>query len=156
MATESTALAQGTPRPGAAGYETRDVNVRVIFGIVAGLICCGIIIHFALAAMQRLLLHTPAPTDAWNPVRVTARKPPSPRLQVSARLDLEQFRAWEEQQLTTYGWVNSTAGIVRVPIESAIDLVLQKGLPVRTNQTNGLGPSTLELIHERSQHRQPE
>ncbi len=31
--------------------------------------------------------------------------------------------------LTTYGWVDKEKGIVRVPIDSAIALVLRRGFP---------------------------
>ena len=41
------------------------------------------------------------------------------------------MRAAEEQVLTTYGWVDQQKGVVRVPIDRAIDLLAQKGLPSR-------------------------
>jgi hypothetical protein len=67
-------------------------------------------------------------------------------LQVSAPLDLAQFRAREDEELTNYDWINRTAGIVRVPIERAMELVLQKGLP---GGTNGAGISPAQLIEKR-------
>jgi hypothetical protein len=129
-----------------------------IFGIVAGMICCGIAIQIVLSGMLTHLLRSPAPTDSWNPVRPVqpAKQPPFPRLQVSPRVQLNQFRARENQELTNYGWVNRTTGIVRVPIERAIDLVLQKGLPTRTNLSSGKGPSAAQLVEQRSSQRKPE
>jgi hypothetical protein len=61
----------------------------------------------------------------------TARVPPEPRLQTSPREDLRALRAREEQMLSTYGWVDKPTGVVRIPIDEAIKLTVQRGLPVR-------------------------
>lgn len=44
---------------------------------------------------------------------------------------LKQLRATENAVLTTYGWVDRDNGIVRIPIDRAMDLILQRGLPTR-------------------------
>ena len=59
------------------------------------------------------------------------RLPPEPRLQAYPEADLIEFQAREEKQLTTYGWVDEDAGVARVPIDRAIDMLLERG---------GLGP----------------
>ena len=55
--------------------------------------------------------------------------PPEPRLQTNPREDLRELRDAEQDTLTTYGWVDRNAGIVRIPIDEAITLTLQRGLP---------------------------
>jgi hypothetical protein len=50
--------------------------------------------------------------------------PAGPRLQVNPDRDIERLRAAEQEHLTTYGWVDSNAGIVRIPIERAIQMTL--------------------------------
>jgi hypothetical protein len=55
--------------------------------------------------------------------------PPAPRLQVTTAVDIEQLRQREEQALTTYGWVDKNAGVVRIPVSRAIDLIVERGLP---------------------------
>jgi len=57
--------------------------------------------------------------------------PPEPRLQVSAPKDLEQYKAAQGEILNSYGWVDQKAGVVRIPIDRAMDILVQKGLPVR-------------------------
>ncbi|HTL18300.1 MAG TPA: hypothetical protein VL793_13775 [Patescibacteria group bacterium] len=152
MAIESGIRPQGVQQPGTRGYETRDANISWIFGIVAFLIVCGIIIHFALIGLLGHLKATHNPTDAWRPSQKVARPEQQsfPRLQVSPRLDLKTFRAGEDEQLTNYGWINRSSGIVRVPIEHAMELVLSKGLPVRTNNQDVKGLSPEQLIRQRS------
>ncbi len=62
--------------------------------------------------------------------------PPEPRIQYAPRLDLQTLRAQEDAILHTYGWVDRSGGVVRLPIDRAMDLIAQRGLPART----GTGP----------------
>jgi hypothetical protein len=54
-----------------------------------------------------------------------------PVLLVDEPLVLEQFRAREEALLHSYGWANQAAQTVRVPIDRAKDLLLERGIAVR-------------------------
>src|SRR3989442_5282615 len=69
------------------------------------------------------------------------RLPPGPRLQSSPVLDMEQLRAREDSVLTSYGWVDRQAGIGRIPIDRAVELLLEKGLPA---------PPPAEAPHEKT------
>jgi hypothetical protein len=59
------------------------------------------------------------------------RLPPEPRLQTEPREDLRNLRESEERTLTTYGWVDRNAGVVRIPIDRAMTLTVERGLPSR-------------------------
>ena len=59
------------------------------------------------------------------------RLPPEPRLQTNPRADLADLRAQEENVLETYGWIDKNASVVRIPIEEAMKLTVQRGLPAR-------------------------
>ncbi len=142
-------------------HERRDANAAWIFGMVGFLLVFGISIHFILAGMLKSLNGTAGPSDLWRPSQPPqeARKQGGafPVLQVSAPADLKHFRAREEESLNTYGWIDRTSGVVRVPIERAMELVLQEGLPTRTgSNADRSGPSTYQLIQQRPDHRQRE
>ncbi len=47
----------------------------------------------------------------------------------------------EEKTLYSYGWVDET-GTVRIPIERAMDLIVQRGLPVRPQGAGSQAAST--------------
>ena len=81
-----------------------------------------------------------------------------PMLQVSPPLDLQAFRTREGAKLHNYGWINRTSGIVRIPIEEAIEAVLREGLPTRnnTNENSHAGPSSYQLMRQRLDHREQE
>jgi hypothetical protein len=60
---------------------------------------------------------------------------PAPQLETDERTQLNNVRLNEEQILSTYGYVDQQAGIVRIPIERAMDLIAQRGLSVRNQET---------------------
>lgn len=57
--------------------------------------------------------------------------PLSPQLQVHPHQDLQNYCAVQQREVTTYGWVDQQGGVIRVPIDRAMDMVLARGLPAR-------------------------
>jgi hypothetical protein len=57
---------------------------------------------------------------------------PAPQLEINERTELNDIRLREEDTLSTYGWVDQKSGAVRIPIERAMDLLVERGLPVRS------------------------
>jgi hypothetical protein len=60
--------------------------------------------------------------------------PPEPagaRLQVDPEADMQLFRNTETLRLESYGWIDEEAGIVHLPIEEAMRLTVERGLPAR-------------------------
>lgn len=95
----------------------------------------------------------PAPAgSAMGPAEVSfSTRYPGPNLQINPSADLATHRAREEEELTTYGWVDRDAGVVRIPIARAMERLIQRGLPARSaNAPPPTGPSSLELMHQRS------
>lgn len=119
--------AGGAPAP---GYETRDANTTAV---LAFLVFLFVVLAATLFVTWRLFRHfdvaetEPAPASSFSGVR---QLPAAPELQVHSREDLLETQAKQRQELETYSWEDRDAGIVRIPIDRAIDLLLQKGLPV--------------------------
>jgi len=115
-------------------HETGDVNVIAVtrFGIALVLLC---VLAFALLlGLYRYFMSREAAEQP--PVRpgVTlpaTRVPPEPRLQTTPVADLRAVHAAEDQILEGYAWVDPDQGIVRIPIDKAIDLLARQGLPAR-------------------------
>lgn len=115
-------------------HEASDVNVRAILGFGAGLLVAAVLIHFMVWLLFLYFSGREATRDAAGyPLAAgqAARVPPEPRLQTTPREDLRALRAREEEILNSYGWVDKTTGVVRIPIEEAMKLTLQRGLPAR-------------------------
>ena len=152
---------QNRKRRAGAGYEKRDANAAWIFGIVAFLLISGLLMHFVLAGVMERLEKTSYPADAWRGTRhsteATVQAKAVPHLQIMPTVDLQEFRARQEAELNSYGWINRTAGVVRIPIVRAMDLLLERGVPTRSGtNTAATGPSNYELQQQRPQSPQPE
>ncbi|MCX6549550.1 MAG: hypothetical protein NTY02_00840 [Acidobacteria bacterium] len=125
-------------------YETRDVKLRPLVVFTAGLTVIGIVTYLVIFLLFRLFSGQAARSDAQlapasgltQPARPGEEiLPPEPRIQVNAAADMKTLREQEEAILTTYGWVDRQAGVVRVPIDVAMKMVLAQGLPVRQPET---------------------
>ena len=58
--------------------------------------------------------------------RDPALRLPEPRLQLDEPADLRALREREAQHLNSYGWVDRASGTVHIPIERAMQLVLEE------------------------------
>lgn len=62
-----------------------------------------------------------------SPMYETNTVPPNPRLQVDERHDLNTFRHREDSLLSNSGAVDPSAGVSRIPIDSAIEIIARRG-----------------------------
>ncbi len=160
--TNNTAQPQGWPQPNPRGYEKSDLAAKWIFGFFAVFFAFGILIHFFIGWQLGSLRKGQPAIDQWTGPRRFASgsvRPPRnyPRLQLSPTADMEVFRAREEAELNGYGWVDKQAGVARIPITRAMDLLLEKGLPVRSDgHESKTGPSNLQLQQQRPSQAEPE
>jgi hypothetical protein len=118
----------------AVHHEESDVHVRAIFAYGAGLLAVLVLVTSLMWLLLVSLRGRTEPGEtAASPFAGEKRAlvPPEPRLQVNPREDLKQLRAAEDAVLNGYRWVDRNAGIVRIPIEEAMRLTLERGLPAR-------------------------
>lgn len=124
-----------TPPDVALGHETRDVSTRVVVVFAISLVVGAVLVHVAIWLVY---LYFGAQADRAYAVRQfplaavgAPPQPPAPRLQTQPREELKAMRAAEAQRLNGYGWVNPAAGVAHIPIDRAMQLTLQQGLPAR-------------------------
>lgn len=130
-------------------FERRDIGMGGVLWFLVGLAVAGVIITFAVNGFYHYLqARSDAEQAPVSPLVTNAPKDtrhlsadykdylkqnfPNPQLEIDERHQLDQIRMQEEETLATYGWVDQKAGIVRIPIERAMDLIAQRGLPVRS------------------------
>ena len=130
-------------------HEESDVNIRAILGFGLFLAVSGVIVHVTLWGAYRGMesyydRHQAPPNPMVQKFEQTAGKTapveqqelnrlvstfPQPRLQVDDARDMTVFRMTEDARLNHYVWVDKNAGRVSIPIERAIQLVAERGLP---------------------------
>jgi hypothetical protein len=130
---------------GNGGYERSDISSADVLYFLLGLLVAGVLSYFVVDGMYSYLdkrsaaeqapvnpLVTNAPTDTRHISKDYPQSTfPSPRLEEDERGQLNGIRLKEEQTLNTYDWIDQNAGTVRIPIDRAMDLIAQRGLPVR-------------------------
>jgi hypothetical protein len=136
------------PTPPGAGYEHTDANTRIIAHFLFWLGVAAIVVHLGMWGMFALLVDQRR--EVGEPefplaVGLDQRQPPEPRLQQFPLWEYQEFRRREEALLGGYGWVNEAAGTVRIPIEEAMRLLVERGLPV----TDGAADRPADLRERR-------
>ncbi len=110
-------------------HEKTDISVRAVFWF-GGIVAIGIVVTAVVIAwLQVDLEHA---HSSHNPLSRFSRRTlalPEPSLQTNPTWDMKAFRMAEDAHLNSFGWVDRKAGIVRVPVDRAMEAILQRGLP---------------------------
>ena len=141
----------GHSNPGHQGHDTEfereDLGTRGIFAFMIGLVVSGTIIYFIIVGMysfldkyERSQMTTASPlvTSTGSISRVVKQEEMekafkdngAPMLETNERGQFRDFLMNQESQLNSYGWVDEKAGVAHIPIERAMELTVQRGLPV--------------------------
>ena len=138
------------------GFEREDLGAKPVIGFIVSLVISGVLIYYVIWGIFHFL-------DAYDRKHQQVRTPliqvesntrdvrtqviqrfPEPRLEENERTELNGFRYGEEQELNSYGWVDKNAGVAHIPIEQAMQMIAQKGLPT-TPQTGVAPPAWVNL-----------
>jgi hypothetical protein len=109
------------------GHETKEVSVPFVFASLTALIIGAFLSALLAVGIFQFFKSTYHPDQSAK--QAVQQIPPEPRLQVHAPEDLRTFREREDHILSTYAIIDQKQGTVRVPIDRAIDMLGQKGLP---------------------------
>ena len=140
---------------GNGAYERRDIGAGGVLYFLLGLAVAGLIVYFIVEGLFVYLdkrseaQQTPVNPLVTNAPVDTRRIPkdypqgafPNPKLEEDERGQLNGIRLKEEQTLSTYDYIDKNAGTVRIPIDRAMDLIAQRGLPTRSQAAAGASPA---------------
>jgi len=129
------------------GYEREDLGSRGVFAFMIGLAIIGLVIYFIIVGMYTFLDNYERSQMATASPLVTSKGAMSrvvtqadmdkafkdngaPMLEVNERGQFRDYLMNQENQLNSYGWVDEKAGVAHIPIERAMELTVQRGLPV--------------------------
>jgi hypothetical protein len=120
------------PAAGGEAYD-RDLDVRGILWTAAylagGVVVICLLMWWLFLGLRRLETRAdPAPPPLAEE-RGPQPPPPGPRLQASPDQDMIDLRAGEDRTLHQPAWIDPKQGIVRLPIDLAMDVVARRGLP---------------------------
>ena len=144
-------------------YEHQDLSAQGIYAFLISLLVGGLIVYFVVWGMYRFMdarikEHEPAPNPLVQRIETDTRvvapdeikKFPEPRLEKNERVEINDFRLNEEQRLNSYGWVDEKAGVVHIPIDRAMKLLVQQGLPT-TPRAGTVPASEVNVVTQAAQ-----
>lgn len=132
------------PMHDTVSFERRDVKATTIYGYLITLAVAVVLSYlacvFVLRATNKIASQEDTPPP---PVRLEMGKdyreiPPEPRLQgipghgTDPQYDLRQKNQQDSEANEKFGWVDQNAGIAQIPVEDAMKLIAEKGLPNST------------------------
>jgi hypothetical protein len=145
---------------GEEGFERQDLSAQGVFAFLISLAVGGVLVYFVVWGLYRFMdarqrSHQPLQSPLVKQVETDTRivlpeeitKFPQPRLERNERVEIKDFRLREEQTLNSYGWVDEKAGVVRIPIERAMQLLAQRGLPT-TPKAGTVPPSAVNVANQ--------
>ncbi len=129
------------------GHEASDAKLRPLVAFVLALSVFSAAMLFLMRWTFDAYAEREAKLDVpRHPLAAGIEVPPEPRLEPMpgyelpplgpdgerpfATKGLAEHRQNERTTLESYGWIDKSAGIVRVPIDRAIELTLKDGLPI--------------------------
>lgn len=124
----------GGPSP--EGYERSDASASSLVHFAVGLAVLLVVVWAGMLWMREFFAKVQEKDlgVAVTPYEQDRPLPPLPRLQVEPVEDLVQVQEQQRDALKTYGWVDRANGVVHIPINRAMDLLLERAaLPVRPN-----------------------
>jgi len=112
--------------PNGAGHEESEISVRFIVISLAVLLVGTFLAALLVVGIFQYFSHTyqPQQTARETPQQI----PPEPRVEELPWQQIVNVRARENHVLTSYAWTDKQQGIVRIPIDQAIDKLAEKGL----------------------------
>ena len=134
------------PNPPGAKYEHTDIDVAVGYKFATWLAVAMVI---SIAIVYGTFWFFEGQEQSANtaaqkyPLAVgQVKAPPAPNLQTQPFRDIYSLRQAEALKLESYGWVDKEGGIARLPIDRAMEVMLQRGFASRPDGADALNVVT--------------
>jgi hypothetical protein len=129
------------PRNADVSFETTDVQVTTIYWYLGALAIAVILSYVVCVFVLRLTtkiaveFDTPPPMIRQEMGSAYDALPPEPRLQgvpghlTDPQTDLRQKVQADTAANEKYGWIDQSSGIAQIPVQDAMKIIAEKGLP---------------------------
>ncbi len=121
--------------PTETGHELREVNIKLILLSTLIMVIAVLVSCFLTVGIFNYLSSTQAQPQRANDLAHPIELPKAPRVQVQPSEEYRVLHANEARVLNSYAWVSEADGTVRIPIDRAIDLVAERGLPLEPSSS---------------------
>jgi hypothetical protein len=125
------------PNPPGAQYEHTDIDTSIGYKfalwLAVAMLISAAIVYGTFWFFEGQTRASDAATQQYPLAVGQEHAPPAPNLQMQPFKDVYLLRQSEAEKLGSYGWVDKEGGIARIPIERAMELTVERGLPARAD-----------------------
>ena len=134
------------PTPPGAKYEHTDIDPAIgykfaLWLTVAMVLSFGIV-YGTFVFFDRQEASANAAAERYPLAKDFERPLPTPSLQTQPFADLYSLREDDAQKLGSYGWVDKAGGVARIPIDKAMEVMMQRGFPSRPDSGDAMNVVT--------------
>ena len=134
------------PNPPGAQYEHTDIDVAVGYKfalwLAVSMVISIFIVYGTFWFFNRQEQAANVAAQKYPLAVGQVKAPPAPNLQTQPFRDIYSLRESEAQKLSSYGWVDKEGGVARIPIDRAMEVMLQRGFPARAEGGDALNTVT--------------
>lgn len=118
--------------PPAEDYQDRDINVTYIAIALIVIVVITISSAVGMLALHRTYAAAYEKSrEEASPLVKVREIPPGPNLQVNGLAELQAYQAVIQERLESYEYTDKMRGVGRIPVERAVDILAERGLPAR-------------------------
>lgn len=126
----------GQVNPSGPDFADRDVSTRKIIWFCVGVtlfaVAAALFLRWLFFAFERQARQAEEVVSAY--ARDARILPPEPRLQVDEAGTWAREQARQKALISGYAWVDPGRGVVRIPVDRAMDILAERGLPARAEE----------------------
>jgi hypothetical protein len=112
---------------GTRGHEDSDIRVSAFKRVLIAFVVVAVAIHLGVWWLYQYFRTEDQRRDARRTrVEASPPVPPEPRLQVNPQADFQEYLRKQQEILGSYGWVSRAEGKVRIPIDRAMGIVVER------------------------------
>src|SRR4029077_4218786 len=138
-----------TARRAESGHEVSDINSKRVARVglaLATVIALALLVtyglfHYFYSGETRT---RPLP----SPLSYSREPTPEPRLSVEPGEELKTLRSEEDAMLKSYGWIDRDKGVVRIPIDRALEILAERGIPASAGRSAPAADQNLQRRKE--------
>lgn len=133
-----------------------EISLRAIVVFVVVLVLIVVVSSVSMIFLTKSLRDRGRASDPPLPLMPEARaahEPPAPRLQADPMIEMDELRAAENAELSSYAWVDEAGGVASIPVDRAMELLVETaGTPSEATATELTETAATEIETEDESH----
>jgi len=135
----------------------QEVGMKVTVWFAVGIVVVSVLTMIGMWMLLNQFVTPDGQHGLAQAPRVPQALPPEPRLQIHPEQELQAFLAEQNQHLESWGWVDQSQDRGHIAIEAAMQLIAERGLPVREHPRRWENPlvwrnPSLQYLHQEAMH----